>query len=229
MVKGLSTLYKFQLVHSFRVGAHQYHHQPRAAGVFVPGLATATINGLPMVSPKPTIQSLPTLDMFRTPEPGSGAVGGSTDALASPPYPRQLSLSPSLEQLQIPAAQETPAQAGESQPDPTPAVPPPTEAAPAATPPEAPATLATPPENAATVPANGTAANSKLEGTVYTDGSYWKNHVCTLSSSFPFHSMLTLVAKYGHMIFWKICIIWCQTKDAALYFSSEEREGEGKP
>lgn len=194
-----------------------FHHEPQGEGVFVPGLAPGTIDGVRMISPKPTLASIPTLAYERS---GSALSVGSS--LPSPPTPKRLEMTPAnriLPDNQLGLTQESSPTATTALDPPTPrtdqeeeeqtleqtqqhqpAVPPnqpnqPNSPAPAGTgsgsppaPPtnQAPATapvngpggpaIATPAEGATAPPDK---ADVVIQGTMYTDGTYWKKHVCT--------------------------------------------------
>lgn len=65
-----------------------FHHDPTAAGVFVPGLAQTSIAGVSGLAktPSPSIASLPTLELGRSYSDAFLGVGG--------PTPKRLALSP---------------------------------------------------------------------------------------------------------------------------------------
>lgn len=189
-----------------------FHHEPQDDGVFVPGLAPGTIRGLDMISPKPTLASLPTMAYEKK---NSAVSVGST--LPSPPTPKRLEMTltpvsriPPDNQLGLtpnssptatttidpPTPHTDPAGEVEQTQQDQPPVPPnqpdlPTPPAPAGVgsgsltaPPtnQAPATASVGPAVApraadATTPPDK--ADVVIQGTMYTDGTYWKKRVCT--------------------------------------------------
>lgn len=147
-----------------------YHREPRAAGVFVPGLAQGNLNDihLPRTTSFDTMMRQDTLELGasvsqessgRTPTPKRLDMGDATGS--GPPVESPNIMAPGIDSK------------------PTPAVP---------TPPEEPSpTLEAPPGPGASPPAPSTGPEkppAELDGTMYTDGTYWK--FSTYTSDFKF-------------------------------------------
>ena len=170
-----------------------FHHDPKAAGVFVPGLAQTSIAGVSGLAkaPSPSIASLPTLELGRSETNTSLGVPTPKRLVLSPLSPQAPEVQPTLrdgytmDDPSLPSSQVAPAISSEPVIPVAPAIADPkTKTTPPemeqATPKAVPPTP--PPPTVPSVPASSgervptkPPGDGPLEGTMYTDGTYWRS------------------------------------------------------
>ena len=154
-----------------------YHREPRAAGVFVPGMAQSTLKDihLPRTTSFETMMRQDTLEL--------GACG-SQESLGRTPTPKRLDMSDptangSEPPVETPPAHPSPTVAPAIEPKAPPAVP-----KPPSQPNRVLEALPGPGLNQPASSAGPEEPPAELDGTMYTDGTYWKFSTYTSDSKF---------------------------------------------